>query len=80
MCRIGEGSVTTGAIAEAIECSVFVNPRELGLTYEEIKEVGARAGFKEGEIGDAYVTVGLYPTLPYNREILVPVIENVPAT
>jgi hypothetical protein len=47
-------------IAEAIECSVFVNPREPGLTYDEILEVGARAGFKEGEIGDAFVTMGLH--------------------
>lgn len=48
-------------VAEALECSVFVNPREPGLTYDEIKEIGARAGFKEGEIGDAFVTMGLHP-------------------
>lgn len=48
-------------IAETIECSVFANPREPGLTYAEIKEVGARVGFKDGEIGDAFRTMGLYP-------------------
>ena len=46
-------------IAEALECSVFVNPREPGLTFAEINEFGARAGFGEGEIGDAFVTMGL---------------------
>jgi hypothetical protein len=46
-------------IAEALECSVFANPREPGLTFAEINEIGARAGFREGEIGDAFVTMGL---------------------
>jgi hypothetical protein len=46
-------------IAEALECGVFANPREPGLTFAEINEIGARAGFREGEIGDAFVTMGL---------------------
>ncbi|MDI4231685.1 hypothetical protein OZ411_02520 [Bradyrhizobium sp. Arg237L] len=48
-------------IAEALECSVYVNPREPGLTYDELKEIGARIGYREGEIGDAFRTMGLYP-------------------
>jgi hypothetical protein len=37
----------------AIECSVFLNPTEPGLSYDEILEVGKRAGFQPGEVGDA---------------------------
>ena len=37
----------------ALECSVFVDPIEPGLSYEEILEVGKRAGLQAGEIGDA---------------------------
>lgn len=37
----------------AVECSVFLNPTDPGLTYEEILEVGARAGYQAGEVGDA---------------------------
>ena len=37
----------------AVECSVFLNPTEPGLSYEEILEVGKRAGFQAGEVGDA---------------------------
>jgi len=37
----------------AIECSVFLNPTEPGLTYDELLEVGSRAGFLAGEVGDA---------------------------
>ena len=40
-------------INAAAECSVFINPTDPGLTYEEIKEVGSRLGFQAGEIGDA---------------------------
>jgi hypothetical protein len=50
----------TKFIAEALECSVFANPREPGLTYAEILEIGARAGFREGEIGDAFARMGLH--------------------
>jgi hypothetical protein len=37
----------------AIECSVYVAPLEPGLTHEELIEVGERAGYQQGEIGDA---------------------------
>jgi hypothetical protein len=42
----------------AVECSVFINPTEPGLTYAEILEVGKRAGYLEGEIGDAAPQAG----------------------
>lgn len=37
----------------ALECSVFLDPTEPGLSYEEILEVGRRVGWQAGEIGDA---------------------------
>src|SRR5712664_666000 len=37
----------------ALECSVFLDPTDPGLSYEEILEVGKRAGWQPGEIGDA---------------------------
>lgn len=40
-------------IREALECSVFISPQQPGLTFEEIREVGARLGYQPGEIGDA---------------------------
>jgi hypothetical protein len=40
-----------------LECSVYVAPREPGLTPEEIYEAGKRAGFQSGEIGDALPSV-----------------------
>ena len=42
----------------ALECSILVAPVDPGLTFDEICEVGKRAGYQEGEIGDAlrYVT------------------------
>jgi len=58
-------------IAEALECSVFANPREPGLTFAEINEIGARAGFREGEIGDAFVTMGLQ-TMGRGSKLLEP--------
>jgi hypothetical protein len=65
------------AIAEALECSVFVNPREPGLTYDEIKEVTARAGFKEGEVGDAFVTMGLHPLVRGSKQPVTQTIDRV---
>jgi hypothetical protein len=41
-------------IREALECSVFVSPREPGLTFDEIREIGARLKYEPGEIGDAF--------------------------
>ncbi len=58
-------------VAEALECSVFVNPREPGLTFAEINEIGARSGFREGEIGDAFVTMGLQ-TMGRGSKLLAP--------
>jgi hypothetical protein len=37
----------------AIEASVYISPKEPGLTAAELYEVGKRIGLKEGEIGDA---------------------------
>ncbi len=42
----------------AVECSVFLNPTEPGLSYEEILEVGKRAGFQAGEVADAAPQAG----------------------
>ena len=36
-----------------LECSVYLAPTEPGLTYDELLEVGKRAGFQPGEISDA---------------------------
>jgi hypothetical protein len=41
----------------ALECSVFVSPREPGLTFDEVVEVGKRVGYQQGEIGDAMRSV-----------------------
>ena len=38
---------------QGIECSVFVAPLEPGLSYEEPIEVGKRANYQQGEVGDA---------------------------
>lgn len=40
-------------IQAALECSVYLSPKEPGLTYDEILELGKQAGFQPGEIGDA---------------------------
>jgi hypothetical protein len=37
----------------ALECSIYAAPRDFGLTFVELKEAGSRAGFKEGELGEA---------------------------
>src|ERR1035437_127988 len=37
----------------AIEASLYVAPRDFGLTFAELVEVGGRLGLKEGEITDA---------------------------
>src|SRR5216683_6000438 len=37
----------------ALECSVFLDPTDPGLSYEEILEIGRRVGWQPGEIGDA---------------------------
>jgi hypothetical protein len=40
-------------IRAALECSVYVAPLKPGLSYDELVEVSKRAGFQEGEVGDA---------------------------
>jgi hypothetical protein len=37
----------------ALECSVYLAPTEPGLSASELFEVGKRAGYQEGEMGDA---------------------------
>jgi hypothetical protein len=39
-------------IRAALECSVFLDPTDPGLSYEEILEVGKHLGWQAGEIGD----------------------------
>ena len=40
----------------ALECSVLIDPVNPGLTYEELSEIGKRAGYRDGEINDASPT------------------------
>src|SRR5207244_1025926 len=42
----------------AVECSIFIEPTDPGLTYQEILEVGKRAGYQSGEVGDAALQAG----------------------
>jgi hypothetical protein len=39
-------------LCAAVECSVYAAPLEPGLTFDELLEVGKRAGLQPGEIGD----------------------------
>jgi hypothetical protein len=52
----------------AVECSVFLSPTDPGLDYEEILEVGKRAGFQAGEVGDAAIHAG--DRLPGGRKTI----------
>ncbi len=36
----------------ALECSIYLAPREPGLTHDELEDIGKRAGFLKGEIED----------------------------
>jgi hypothetical protein len=40
-------------IEEAIECSIYVSPRDIGLTPSEILEAAKQVGFRSGETEDA---------------------------
>lgn len=40
-------------VQAAIEATVYLQPRDPGLSFAEIKEVGKQAGYLEGELGDA---------------------------
>jgi hypothetical protein len=43
----------TKFVRAALECSVFLSPRDPGLTHDELFEIGKRVGYEKGEIGDA---------------------------
>lgn len=43
----------------ALECSVFLSPLEPGLTFDELRELGRRAGYQPGEINDVVTKVGI---------------------
>ncbi len=43
----------TAFLRAALECSAYLAPTERGLSASELLEVGKRAGYQEGEIGDA---------------------------
>ena len=40
-------------LTAALECSVYVAPKDPGLTHAELFEAGGRVGYQEGELGDA---------------------------
>jgi hypothetical protein len=40
-------------IRAALECSVYLSPCDPGLTTDELFEIGRRAGYQTGELGDA---------------------------
>jgi hypothetical protein len=42
----------------ALECSIFLDPTNPGLTYPELLEVGQRAGYQAGEVQDAAARAG----------------------
>jgi hypothetical protein len=44
-------------LSGAIEASVYVSPRDPGLTLDELHEVGSRLGLKNGEINDALASM-----------------------
>lgn len=43
----------TSFLHETLMCSVFANPLDPGLTYDEVIAAGRQAGYLDGEIGDA---------------------------
>jgi hypothetical protein len=47
-------------IQGALECSLVFAPREPGLTYQELLEVGRRCGLKDGEMNDVLVRANNY--------------------
>ena len=52
----------TRFLKAALECSIYVEPTDPGLTYAELVEAASRADFREGEINDAI----LHVTTPYS--------------
>lgn len=51
MHRVGE---IQRFLSMALECSVYIEPADPGLTYEELLEASRHAGFKAGETDDAF--------------------------
>jgi hypothetical protein len=49
-------------IQGALECSLVLAPREPGLTYQELIEVGRRCGLKDGEMNDVLHRANNYAT------------------
>jgi hypothetical protein len=43
----------------ALEASVYLSPRNPGLSFQELAEVAKRAGYLEGEVNDALRHAGL---------------------
>ena len=48
-----------GWLSTALECSVYICPKEPGLTYDELVEFGRQVGLQPGEIGDAMPEVSV---------------------
>ncbi len=42
-------------IETALECSVYHAPRDVGLTFDELAEIGSRMDIREGELSDALI-------------------------
>ncbi len=47
----------TQFLEAALECSVYVAPKQPGLTYQELVEIGKQAGYQDGELTDAILQV-----------------------
>src|ERR1700721_2678141 len=46
-------------LTAALECSVYVSPRDTGLTHQELVEIAKRAGYLDGKINDALPHIGV---------------------
>ena len=46
-------------IETALECSVYHSPKAMGLTFDELVEIGSRMGIRKGELPDAIANQGL---------------------
>jgi hypothetical protein len=46
-------------LTAALECSVYVSPRDPGLTHQELVEIAKRAGYLDGKINDALPHIGV---------------------
>jgi hypothetical protein len=52
----------------ALECSIFLDPTDPGLTYQEVLEVGKRAGYQAGEVEDAVSRAGEH--YPHSNKLI----------